>query len=125
MDRKEIRELAFKVLNGEVKGVKLVVLYPFLDHETLEEIVDHFVEKGEGKKLMSLLPFVSQETVNKIYESVKSGKVTNIKENYLLPFLGKAQIKELFDDLVKQAHEAAEAKGDDVDDEDEVDLDDE
>ena len=44
------------------------------------------------------------------FDKVKSGEIKDFKESYLLPFLGKSQIKDMFKDLIKKAHKAAEQK---------------
>ena len=108
MDNEELKELALKIFNGEVKGIKLVVLYPFLSNEDLDEIIDLCIEKGFTKQITHALPFVSKSTLNKIYDGVKEGTITGVKESSLYPFLGKDKIKSIFDDLVNEASMAAQ-----------------
>lgn len=108
MDNEEIKELAYQVINGEVKGVKLVLLFPFLTNTDLDEVVDLLIEKKDGKKLQYAVPFASRETVDKIYKAVQAGEITGLKESYLFPFLGKDQLKSMFKVFVKQASEDAE-----------------
>ena len=66
-----------------------------------------------GSKIVSILPFLESKKVNDIYEAVKSGSLKGVKEIYLLPFLSKDNIKDMFYDLVKKAGEET----DDLDDE--------
>ena len=113
MDSEELSELAHKILNNEVKGVNIVTLYPFLDSELLDVIVDKMIELGETKKLTSILPFVSSKKINDIYQAIKSGTLKDVKEVYLLPFLDKATLKEMFYDLVKKAGEESSEDTDD------------
>ena len=107
MENEEIKELAYQVINGEVKGVNLVLLFPFLTNTDLDEIVDLLIKKKDGKKLQHAVPFASRETVDKIYAAVKSGDIKGLKESYLFPFLGKDQLKSMFKIFVQQATENA------------------
>lgn len=125
MENEEIKDLAHKIINGEVKGVKLVVLFPFLEEKDLDEIVDILIEKGDIKSLKYTFPFVSQTTIEKIYNKVKDGTIKDMRTQSLLPFLGKQQIKDLFEALVKEAANNPDiASDDDLDDDDLDDLDD-
>ena len=108
MESEELRELALNIINEEVKGVKLVHLFPFLSNDDLDEIVDLLIEKKMGRQLTCVLPFVSKKTLNKIYEGVQEGKITDIKEHVMYPFLGKEKLKSMFNDLVKKAQKEAE-----------------
>jgi len=103
MDEEEIKELATKIINGEVKGISLVVLFPFLSREDFDEIVQQLIEQKDFKQLYGALPFLSKTTLNNLYTLVKDGKLEGFKEEALLPFLGKDQLKGLFDELVKDA----------------------
>jgi len=103
MDGEELKELALKIVNGEVKGVKLVILYPFLNSEDLNEIVELCIEKGLSKEVTTAIPFLSSKMIDKIYDGIREGKITDIKEQVLFPFIGKAKRKVMFDDLVKEA----------------------
>lgn len=113
MEVEELKELAHKILNKEIKGVKLATLYPFLDSDTLNEIVDKMIELEDGSKMTSLLPFISSKKVNDIYQAVKAGKIKGVNEAYLIPFLDKGSIKEMFYDLVKKAGEEAPSNDED------------
>lgn len=122
MEDEDIKDLAIKVINKEVTGVKLVMLFPFLKQSDLEEIVEELIAVNDGKNLSRALPFVKTEMVNRIYEGVKDGSITGVKETYLYPFLGKNQLKSMFDELVK---EAMENKDSDTDLEVEIETDEE
>jgi len=112
MHNEELKELAYKILNDEVKGVKLHMLYPFLSKSDLEEIVKIMIEKGDTANLKYVLPFVSREIVDLIYQGIQEGKITGIKEHYLYPFLSKDKIKEMFDILVRKAAEDSDEEED-------------
>ena len=116
METEELKELAIKVVNEEVKGVKLMTLFPFLSRESLDEIVELLIQKGKGREITSILPFASKKSVKRILEGIKDGSITGVKENFLYPFLGEEELKEMFDVLVKQAHDNAEAEDNDDDD---------
>ena len=105
MDNEEVKDLAIQIINEEVKGLNLVVVFPFLSSEDLDEIVDILIEKKDTKSLQRALPFVSTSKVEAIYEAVKDGDFEGIKESYFLPFLGKGAIKKMVKDLIKQAKE--------------------
>lgn len=118
MESKELKELAVNIINGEVKGVKLVIVFPFLSNSDLDEIVELLLEKKDGKNLTYSLPFVSSETIDKIYEGIKSGEIEGVKEKYLYPFLSQDKLRDMFNHLVSEATE--NACEDEEDDEDEV-----
>ena len=122
MDGQELKDLAMKIINGEVKGVNLSVLFPFLRSSDLTEISELLLEKKDVRNLKRLVPFARQETIEKIYQQVKGGNLEGFNEVYLYPFLGKDMIKSMFNDLVKEAAEHPERfKDDDEDDEDDFD----
>lgn len=118
MDSDELKDLAYKVMNEEIKGVRLIMVFPFLNSDDLSEIVDKLIENKQGKYLNHALPFVSRKTVKRIFEGVKSGEIEGVKPTSLYPFLGKEDLKELFDKLIQDAIENPEEE--DEDDEDEL-----
>ncbi len=126
MEQEDLKELAYQVINDEVKGVKLVVLFPFLDQKTLDEIVDKLIEKGNSRELQRAIPFISESKIEKIQEAIKNGKLPDFKEEYLLPFLGHDKIKEMFKDMIKKATKEAEkaTKEEPLVDEDPLDVED-
>lgn len=119
MEREELKELALKIINGEVEGVKIHILFPFLSSDDLDEVIDVMIEKNH-RGLKHVMPFASKAKVKAISEGIRSGKITGIKEYYLYPFLEKDELKNMFDALVKEAAESKESDHDD----DEDDLDD-
>jgi len=119
MDNEDLKELANKIINNEVKGVKLHMLYPFLSRSDMDEIIEKMIEKGDASNLRYVLPFASREMIDKIYEAVKDGKVKGMKESSLYPFLGKDKLKDMFNILVSQAAEEADEDEEDEEDEDE------
>lgn len=124
MENEEIKELALQILNNEVEGIKLVVVYPFLSSEDLDEIVDILIERKETRSLQMALPFISREKVSAIHEKVQSGELEGIKETMLLPFLGKKAIKRMVKDLINQAKEQAKTAAKEAVYEDEIDEED-
>ncbi len=121
MENEELKELAIKIINKEVKGVKLHMLYPFLSKEDLNEMIKVMIEKNDVANLKYVLPFASKEMIDLIYEGIKNGTIKDMKEHYLYPFLGKDKLKDMFDTLVSRA--ADEPDEDDEEDEDEEDED--
>lgn len=114
MDNEDITELVEKVMNNEVKGVKLAVLFPFMDRAELDNLVDLLIEKGKKKDLYTALPFLSKASLNKVYEAVKADKIEGFKVQALLPFLGKDKVKELFDEYIKEAQNQPSDEDEDV-----------
>ena len=115
MDEEEIQELATKIINGEVKGISLITVFPFLDGDSIDAIVKELIEKKQYKELYGALPFLKQSTLDHLYQTIKDGNLEGFKEEALLPFLGKDQLKGLFDTLVKEAmSEAKQAAEDSV-----------
>lgn len=126
MESEEIKELAIKIINEEVKGIKLVITYPFLRNEDLDEIIELCIEKGRSKDINHALPFASKETIAKILKGIEDGTLEGINSTMLFPFLGKKERKSIFDDLVKKAATQA-AQDSDVeveiyDDEEEIEI---
>ena len=120
LDNGDIKELAMKIINKEVKGVNIAIVFPFLNNEDLNSIVDQLIEQNDGKHLKYALPFVSRKKIGEIYEAVKDGKIEGFKETYLYPFLDQDKLKEMFDQYVKDVVENGE--DDEEDDEDELDI---
>lgn len=117
LDEEDLNELVEKILSGEVKGVKLMMLYPFLSREAIDKLVDHLIKENKGKELNRALPFISKEKVNEIHEAVQAGTITGLKEFSLMPFLGKGKIKEMFNQFVKEAKDFDDDVEDEEDDE--------
>lgn len=103
METKEIQELAAKIISGEVKGISLITLFPFLPKEDLVGILNQLIETKQYRQIYGMLPFLASDDLDSLYEQVKDGKLEGFKEQALLPFLGKDQLKGLFDNLVEQA----------------------
>ncbi|BCR35147.1 hypothetical protein [Mariniplasma anaerobium] len=116
MEKEELKKVAFEIVNGELKGVNLVTLYPFLDNETLDAIVDLLIEKKEKSGLAGAIPFLRKEKIKEIYEAAESGQLPNFNSSVCLPFLDADKIKEIFRDLMQKASSEA---NDDVEDESE------
>ena len=113
MDQEDMTELLEKIKQGEVKGVKYVYLYPFLNTEELDQLVDYHVEQGSKKEIYAALPFMSNERLSKLYEQVKNKKIEGFKEEALIPFLGQKKIKELVKELIAKGEvEGAEDEDD-------------
>lgn len=112
----DLKELAYKVINEEVKGVKLAVLFPFLDEETLDEIVERLIQEKRGRELTYALPFVSRDVVTKLYEAIEKEDFPGLRKETLLPFLDKEQIKRMFEEILKNVKDEPE---DDEDEDDE------
>ncbi|MBN2877260.1 MAG: hypothetical protein JXL85_06365 [Bacilli bacterium] len=111
----ELKELAIKVINGEVKGVSLKMIFPFLPNEELDEIIDQLIEKNDSANLKYSIPFLSKKKLGVVFAAVKEGKVTGLEEHYFYPFLGQDQLKEMFRDLVKTASEESNSETEEED----------
>lgn len=116
LDSEDLKDLANKIISGEVTNVKMAMLYPFLEDETLDTIIDFLIKEKRNKDLYSALPFISKHKINDIYEAAQRGEMEGFNSSALIPFLGKGKIKEIFDTLVKEA-----TLDDDDDDDDESD----
>jgi len=116
MDKEELKSIALKVVNGELPGVKLERLFPFLGRENLHEIVDQLIVTKNSKSISAALPFLGKEKVKDIYEKALNGDLPDFDIQRCLPFIGSDKIKELFEALAKKA---ADEPNDDDDDDDE------
>lgn len=96
LDEEDLDELVDKIKSGDVKDIKLVVLYPFLSKSSLEKLVDYFIKENMSKELKRALPFLSSKKVSEIYDGIENGTITEIDEFSIMPFLGKSKIKEMF-----------------------------
>ena len=117
LEDEELNELVEKILSGEVKGIKLMMLYPFLDKEAINKLVDHLIKENKSKELTRALPFISKSKINEIHDAVEAGTITGLNEHSLMPFLGKSKIKEMFNKFVEEAKDFKEDEFDDEDDE--------
>lgn len=103
MDSEEIKELADQILAGEVTNVSLTMVYPFLTSEYIEELIEKMTEERSYKQIYTALPFISKQAVNRLYERVQNGELKGFKEEALIPFLGKSNLKAIFKELIKKA----------------------
>jgi hypothetical protein len=101
MSNEDLKELAQSIVAGDTEGVPLAMVYPFLDRDDLDRIVEEAATAGRHKDVYSALPFLSKEAVQRLHERVASGELEGLKEEAFLPFLGKDKIKELFNRYVK------------------------
>ncbi|PAT01765.1 hypothetical protein CI105_04555 [Candidatus Izimaplasma bacterium ZiA1] len=115
LDDEEIKDLVEKALKGDLNNMKLTMVYPFADQETMNMIVDHFIKEGQAKKIMTTVPFLEKAKINEIYELAHSKKIEGLREEMLMPFLGKNKIKELFKNMLDKN----DFSSDDEDDDDE------
>lgn len=126
LDKEDLSDVANKIINGELKGIKLSALYPFLDTEEMNNIIDFLIKEKRYKDIYSSIPFISSEKINALYETVEKGELEGFKTSYLVPFMSRKKIKEIFEDLVKKAENNPDNQNEDDDDEDEdieIDLD--
>jgi len=122
LDSEDIADVANKIIAGELKGIKLSALYPFLDDEALSTMLEFLIKEKRYKEIYSAVPFMTTEKINQLYETVENGGLEGFKTSYLIPFMSRKKIKEIFEDLVKKAENEA-SEDDDDDDDDEIDLD--
>ena len=109
MEAEELKELAIKIINKEVNGVKLHMLYPFISHSDLDELVDLMIEKDQGKELQLTLPFLSNEKLASLLEAVRDGRVHGLSEHMFYPFLSREKIKDLFYQYVDEMNQDNES----------------
>jgi hypothetical protein len=112
MGAKELKELAIKIINGEVKGIKLYKLYPFLNQEAIKEVVQLLIDNKKGSQIKFALPFLSEDLLLDVLNQVRKGDIDDMQEEYFYPFLGKDQIKELFNEYVKEASVSEDSEED-------------
>ena len=116
MEKSELKELAYKIMNKEVEGIKLFIVFPFLDRADFDEIVDLLIQNNDSKNLERAIPFASKTKIDAIQEAIISGKITGIDEYRLYPFLSKDKLKGMFDQILKEAKDNPQNDDDDEDD---------
>lgn len=124
MDKEELKKTAMAVIHGDLKGVKLGVLFAFLGREAMDEVVDLLIEKKDSGNLKRAIPFMSREKVQKLYEAAEKGEIKDFNPTVCLPFLGSDEIKKIFGDLLKKASMEVSDDEDDDDDDDDEDIED-
>lgn len=102
MDKEDLEELVEKITAGEVTEVPLYKLFPFLQKETLDKLVDHMIEENDTHNLTRSLPFISNESIDKIKDAIDEGRLKDFDETRLLPFMDSSSIKDLFYAKLKQ-----------------------
>lgn len=117
MDKEELMKTAKSIISGELKGVRLEFLFPFLGVAAMDEVVDLLIEKKDATHLKSAIPFMTREKVQKLYEAAEKGEIKDFNPTVCLPFLGSDEIKKIFDGLIRKA--SMEASDDDIDLDDE------
>jgi len=103
MEEEELRKIAQEIMSGELKGVKVEALYPFIGTNHLHEIVDQLIEKKETKALEHAIPFITKEKVLDVYRAAEKGELPNFDASSCIPFLSPDMIKDLFRELIKNA----------------------
>ena len=103
MEKEELKKIAQEIIKGELEGVKLEALFPFLGRDNLNDIVDQLIEKKETETLQRAIPFVSRERVLDIYRASEKGELPGFDSAKCIPFLSSDMIKEIFRELVKKA----------------------
>lgn len=96
LGEKELNELAEEIIrseDGEVEGLKLHHVAPFLNKDKTDELF--LLTVSSGNMNHKLLPFVSDECLNELVESIIQGEVT-LNADVLYPFLPKEAIRKLF-----------------------------
>ena len=126
MDKEELKKTAIAVINGDLKGVKLGVLFAFLGREAMDEVVNLLIEKKDSVHLKRAIPFMSIEKVQKLYEAAEKGEIKDFNPTVCLPFLGSDEIKKIFGELIKKAsmEVSDDEESDEDDDEDDEDIED-
>lgn len=117
LDEEDLTVLVNKIISGEIKNIKMASLFPFLNDETFNLVIDFLIKEKRSKELRSALPFMSSSKINELYQAVERGEIEGIKETSFLPFLSKSKLTEIFETLVKNAKD--DEDDDDDDDEDE------
>jgi hypothetical protein len=126
LDKEEIKKTALDIINGNLKGVKLEVLFAFLGREAMDEVVDLLIEKKDSAHLKRAIPFMSREKVQKLYEAAEKGEITDFNPAHCLPFLGSDEIKKIFGEMLKKASMETKDDGEEDDEDDDIaDLEDE
>lgn len=113
LDDEEIKDLVEKALKGDLNNIKLTMVYPFADQETMNMIVDHFIKEGQAKKIMTTVPFLEKAKINEIYDLAHNKKIEGLREEMLMPFLGKNKIKELFKNMLDKNDFSSDDEDDD------------
>lgn len=96
LGEEELNELAEEILkseNGEVEGLKLHHVAPFLSKSKTDELFLKTV--SEGKMNHKLLPFVSDECLDTLTDKIIREEVS-LNVDLLYPFLPKESIRKLF-----------------------------
>ncbi len=103
MEKEELKDLAYKIMNKEVQGIRLYIVFPFLEREDFDEILDVLIEKNDSENLERAIPFASKSKIDLIQQAIVDGKITEINETRLYPFLSKDKLKEMFDKIIQEA----------------------
>lgn len=123
LDKEDLADVANKIISGELKGLKLSTLYPFLDAETLNTMIEFLIKEKRYKDIYGAVPFMSTEKINELYEAVAKGGLEGFKASYLIPFMSRKKIKEIFEVLVKKAENEPDEEEDDFDVDVDIDID--
>ncbi len=119
LDKEDLADVANRIISGELEGIKLSTLYPFLDSDSLNKIIDFLIKEKRYQDIYHAAPFLSSEKINELYEANGKGELEGFKTSYLVPFMSRKKIKQIFEDLVQNA----ENEPDDEDEDDDIDVD--
>ena len=105
MDKKELLDLATKVINKEETRIPLVTILPFIDEKDCDELFIKLIDKQEESDVTYFAPFVSEELLDKVVDEYVDGKYQNLNMSALYPFMSSESVKKVFNYILNNNNE--------------------
>lgn len=81
------------------KRHRLIQMLPFMDEETIHELVLKIIDEGEfeGLDIAAIMPFVEEEDAGLLFKKALSGEYPNLNPMKIAPFVDEADLSFVVD----------------------------
>ena len=85
------------------KRHRLIQMLPFMDEETIHELVQKILDEGEleGLDIAAILPFVEEEDAGLLFKKALSGQYPNLNPMMIAPFVGDSDLSFVVDAYIE------------------------
>lgn len=110
LDDEELAEIVDNIIANKVdyEDLSIVVIFPFLSKEKMDELFLRFVNENETTYISSSAPFVSKDALTRFVDSYIEGNHQDVNVDMLYPFMRKDDVKRIFNYIIDQKEEPEE-----------------
>ena len=95
-----LSELVDLIVDKKTEDITLNEVIPFLDEMSINRIYTRFVEKEIDINITDLFPYLEANQIMDLYQRINNGEFIDLKEEEILPYLDEDNIKDLFNQYV-------------------------